>query len=765
MELDQAKTKRMLSLSQPELDTIGTFDIPSPPSVGTNHFESNFTTLQKMQPGVSINAQPEAKEPLKHIIADPEEPMESKKAPIATIPELQLGILDSSENVFLSAHESLPKSSIISLDTVTQTETTSVTDNQATPIVPASPPPALLATSDHKDADSDPVFMTSVPRDNILQDSYTKPEPSLAEPGVVELSHTRPDKPDTGDNLVGKHPSTSVEPTIVTELTPLNDTDKSVFSADSASLPEEISSSGRTVSETPTSVTTSALSHKKIPQPFNEDEVFGALYDSLFPQSFTSDVLSSLTTSPPLIHSEIGYPKTIVRTLDEYWTETNTPTSSHLSTDFDDMEHYNSGMSSSESSGFTSYQTVSESHRDTDILHTNISHSHDSSSTPVDGIGHSETTSHLSEGKSDRFTLIQDAVKSSQMVQISAPPVSDYGTFQDRDTEVTASIRRVILVRESVTDEVSTHAASPVPDIMNAALKTETSGHSGAMDAVEAFVSPSYLSIGSDEGSAMEIFYSAEEDNAESEDEEMYTMDEGEVHMVDRLKRVDRLREDFLQQGKDSGGCMSSRDEGICRGVIVRQTVKEESDQDNDTQSEVQLQPSQSSGGQWQENRKFVVGIDEGIRSSMEFPHVKEEGKQKREEEFLALPVEQVNTVMVCDLVLPSEKHVQQEESQENAGRDTNSDSAATDTAGVTFVKGDTTHSTELHAGASEAEHNRTSHSTEWVDTITQSTDTIRTVQQETAVDLTDTHHPGVSTPESESRELPTGAQPEPIHG
>lgn len=762
MELDQAK--RMLSLSQPELDTSGTFDIPSPPPVGTNHFESNFTTLQKVQPAVSINAQPEAKEPLKHIIANPEEPMESKKAPIATIPELQLGILDSSENNdFISAHESLPKSSLISLDTVTHTETTSVTDNQTTPIVPASPPPAMLATSDYKDVDSDPVFMTSVPRDNILQDSYTKTEPSLAESGGVELSHNRPDKPDTGDSLVGKHPTTSVESTIVTEPTPLNDTDKSIFSADSASVPEEISSSGRTVSETPTSVTTSALSHKKSHHPFNEDEVYGALYDSLFPQSFISDVLSSLTTSPPQIPSEIGYPKTIVRTLDEYWTETNTPTSSHLSTDFDATRRYNSRMSSSESSRFTSYQTVSESCRDTDILHTDVSPSHDSSSTPVDGIGYSETTSHLSEAKPDRFTLIQDTVESSPVVQISTPPVSDYGTFQDRDTQVTASIRRVILVRESVTDEVSTHAVSPVPDKMNTALKTETSGHSGVMDAV---VSPSYLSIGSDDGSVMEIYYSAEEDNAESEDEEMYTMDEGEVHMVDRLKRVDRLREEFLQQAKDSGGCMSSRDEGICRGVIVQQTVKQEKKQDNDIQSEVQLQPSQSSEGQWQENRKFVVGIDEGIRSSVAFPHVKEEGKQKRKEEFLALPVQQVNTVMVCDLVLPSsEKHVQQEGSQENAGRDTSSNSATSDTAGVTFVKGRTTHSAELHAGASEAEHSRTSHSTEWVDTITQSTDTIRTVQQETPVNLTDTHHPGVSATQSESRELPTGAQPDPIHG
>ncbi|XP_040910011.1 beta/gamma crystallin domain-containing protein 1-like [Toxotes jaculatrix] len=80
--------------------------------------------------------------------------------------------------------------------------------------------------------------------------------------------------------------------------------------------------------------------------------------------------------------------------------------------------------------------------------------------------------------------------------------------------------------------------------------------------------------------------------------------------------------------------------------------------------------------------------------------------------------------------------------------------SADTDTsAGAEVVTGILTHSTELQSDATETEHNRAPQSSEWVDTITQSTDRKRTVQEQVAVELStssaDTHRPDTEPAET----------------
>lgn len=878
MELDQANTKGMLSMSQPELDISDTFDIPSPPPVATNQFESNFTLFSQLHSSVNRNTKPEAKEPLKNDSDHSDVPKNQQKAPIATIPELQLELSEEKEN--LPAHENSSKSDSNSFAPTTRTETTSAVENQAVPILPSSQPPFVPVV--------DSVSTSKVPYANvILQQSCTKPETSLAESEVAEVksSHDQPDAPDAAGGPDSKPFLASVDATVATtgaESTQLRHTDNSGPNTYSASVPEQISISERSTPETASVTTSSDVSHAKSSQPVNQDAVYGALYDSLFPQSFTSEVLSSLLNPPPQIRTEIHLETklepVVVKTLDECHTETNFKYSRLSSSrEFesaagkmnDAVGGYANRTSSVESYRFTSNQFSTDlgPRRNPDIHRRHLPSSIHSSSEPVDSsnIPYSELTHSISKGKSDIFSYARDNASSFPVVQISAPPVSDYSvTSQGTDSQVPDSIRRVILVKESVTDEASADAGcpSPVTEEMNEAnspeLKIETTAPSSEMDGPDGIVSPTYLSVGSDDGSAMEIYYSAEEDNAESEDEKTYVFDgRKEICLVDRQKEVFGLCEGSLQQREIAERDINKRDQAELRVVIVKNMEKEEKEGDGKSRTEVQQQlRGRSSEAQVQETGTSEFLVDNDAKSQekevarQEFPQGKQEGQEERKEELLATPVQQVNTLMVCDFAPPSsEPHGQQEgpeenwrekletedhpngeqqtptqgveyladtdswssehmraaacharaediitpstrEAEEQVSLITEADtrgkvskecpeingnaarSAVTDASGgVAVVSGPLTHSTELRSDATETEHNRAPQSSEWVDTITQSTDRIGAVPQQVAVELSDTetdaHRPSAKAADtlSESPEHPAGAQLKPIQG
>ncbi|XP_035537809.1 uncharacterized protein LOC118343163 [Morone saxatilis] len=896
LELDQPDSK-MLSMSQPELDTSDIFDIPSPPPVATNQSESYFPLLNQSQSSVAINTQPEAKEPLTNGSDLVYVHEELQRAPIATIPELQLDNPDSSEekeNIPVHDHSFKSNSNASALST--HTETTSAVE-QTAPSLPGSQPPIMLHTSDHKAAVADSVCTSNSPSDNnILQQSFTNTETSLAESTRVTFPHHQPDAPDIADSTTpnSKPSLAGVDSKVdasIPESTPVPHADNSALNADSARVHQELSISHtekRSIPETVT--TTSADSDEKRARPVNEDAVYGALYESLFPHSFTSGVTSSLSTPPTLIRTEIRHLNTKsepVKTLNECHTDTNL-IYSRLSTsrEFDSaagrMDYAVSGytninatfsernvISSSESSRFTSYQTssASEPYRDPDIHYRYLPSSHHSESEPVDSnnIPYSELTCSLSEVKSDRFSL-----RSVPVVQNSAPPVSDYVTSPGTDTPVTDSIRRVILVKELVTDETSTDPGCPslVPEKMSAAkgleIKIEAtksfSAPSGQTDGYDGPLSPTYLSVGSDDSSAMEIYYSAEEENAESGNEEMYTVDEREeISIVDGMKEVVGLREEFPQQGEITERLISKRHGGELSVVIIKRQNEvgimgdEEKEEDVRSRTEVQQQlrvQGLEARVQETETSEFLVGSDADSQekevATTAFLQLKEEGQEERKEELLATPVQQVNTLMVCDVAPPSsEPHGQGEGSEENwteeletedapngknqllsqeklylAYKDTRSSecihaassnareedtitpkfreteeqvsltaeadtrgeaseestetssniatSTVTDTCGgVEVVTGTLTHGAELQSDTTELEHNRALQSSEWVDTITQSTDRTRTVQQQVAVELSaphaDTHHPDTKAADtlSEGHKHPPEAQPD----
>ena len=199
----------------------------------------------------------------------------------------------------------------------------------------------------------------------------------------------------------------------------------------------------------------------------------------------------------------------------------------------------------------------------------------------VKDIPFSEWTCSVSHGTSDGFDT---TVRSVPVVQNPPPPVSDCAASHGAETRVTDSRQRVILVKELVTEEASADSGcvSPVPDKMSAVESLEIQidtteflyGASGAgpREGSEGPLSPAFLSVGSDDGSVLEVYYSAEENNEEeeSEEEEMYTMYERE--------EVDGLEE--REWGEVVEGGRSKRDEGELRVVIVKMRSEEGSESD-----------------------------------------------------------------------------------------------------------------------------------------------------------------------------------------
>lgn len=716
----------MLSVSQPELDTDDVFDIPSPPPVAPNRFESSFSQPPEQQ---------EPRKPVGHAGVPDEAPM----APIATIPELQMDTAASSEEN-ISAHDNVPQGSMMAPGAPAQTgnQTPSLHPSGQGATVVDSAGSTLLQHGTRQDS-------TSIPEAIGGKTSGDQTPEGLGDPftaGVAAPDHHA----------------------VISRL-----------EAEPVSTPGDTSA--------PEAVTWSAVGPKKTPCLVNQDEVYGALYDSLFPQSFTSEVLSSLATPPPQYSTTGQRPQTIERTLDEYRAESTAPSHPGLSTDPTDPGR----ISVTGSSRFISYENKAESNRGPD-LQSGVPPSSPYSTT---GRGKQAEPAHSPpQGKSQHF-IIKENTPHTALV-ISAPPVFDYGTAPGRDARVTDSIPTQTPVRDVVRDQTSSRAVSPsaVPQkkpVRN--LEWKTPAAPGDMDG---FLSPTYLSVGSDDGSVVDIYYSAEEDNTESGDDEMYTMDEGGVQVEDR-GGTGGLHTQLQQQGDTSG-----RDEGTLRGRMMQE----------------------SGEGETQEGHCSVPHLP-GDRMFLDvMVRIKEEGKETREEKLLlAKPVEQVNKPMVCDFVPPSAEICGQlEDSQElrasklereappnseqrssrqplvyltrrncvsydtrqevlindngaeakeqaliteeggDEGRNADGScttSAATDTAALVAAS--------MTRTGSAPQHNRAPQSTEWVDTITQNTGRIRNLQP-AALHLTDSLRTATTVP-SGSPDPPAGAQRDPSPG
>ncbi|AWP21416.1 putative absent in melanoma 1 protein-like [Scophthalmus maximus] len=631
VELDQGNVKTMFSMSQPELDTCQKFDIPSPPPAATNQSESHLTVPDQSRPLVTVNTQPESQgRPKGSDLADVH--WDVPEAPIASIPELRL---DDEEVGIPVYNKSTRRESPAPL---THGESVPVADTQAAPGLPARQPPGA-----HNAAADESARASPGPRDNdILHQSRTITETPPPESTGVPVSYHRPEAPDGADTA-----------------TPGGE--RSPATAQRAASP--------------------AGSSERRPRPYSQNVLYGALYDSLFPQSFTSEVMSSLPNPPPPIHTErrrltsTKSEPVMVKTRDECHTETNVTYSRPSSTRdpaarrAQDAEGRPAADSkadaSSESSGFSFSQSsaAADYQPDADIRHRYRPSSPRSTSGPVgEDSPYSELTRSLPEVKSDRCSLVRDAVP---VVQNSAPPASDCVTSPGPETRVTDCKPRVILVKETVTDEASADSGcpAPVPDKMSAVDGLEiqigatesfyAASGSGTTEGSDGLLSPAYLSVGSDDGSAMEVYYSAEENGAEeSGDEEMYTMYERED-----VRAAGGAHEMDWGETAERGG--SKRDGGDFRVVTVQMRNEggntgdaEDKEEDLSGQTGAQQRP----GGQAEEAPALEDLVsDDASRHEREsaaaaLPQItEEEGEEEvggRKEQVLATPVQLVNTVM-----------------------------------------------------------------------------------------------------------------------
>ncbi|KAK2920895.1 beta/gamma crystallin domain-containing protein 1 [Channa argus] len=778
MELDQANTKTVFSMSQPQLDTCTKYDIPSPPPVASNRSDSYIDLPGPSHSSVPTKTPTQVTEPLRNssvrFVAH-----YGARAPIASIPELQL---DEDDTLNIPAQDKssspAPKSATETTRAVTQTASS----------LPASRPTIALETSDHDAALVDSAFTSTVPyNDDILQQSDTKTEIYQTESTAVTLSHHHPDASGIVDSAAG-----SGEPfltgvgsktdTAFTESPPVSHNDKSAVKADSASIHQEfsVSTTEKFIPETIKSVSvTSAVSSEKRSRPVIQDAVYGELYESLFPSSFTSEVMSSSSNPPPKIytvkHVDVKSEPFMIKTRNELHTETNV-IYSRLSTSHelaacsmdgadsrytDRRDHVSEGkkVSSSESSRFTPYQSSTPTvlQTDPDNRHEYLLPSLSSASEPVrQDIHYSELSLSHSEVKSDSFVPIHENVRSVPVVKNSAPPVSDCVTSQGTESQITDSKRRVILVKELVTNETDMDPVCPparsdntsaVKDLV-VKIKT-TESFSEQMGGYDGLLSPAYLSVGSDDGSAMDIYYSAEEDNAEaSEVEEMYTVDEREDKVVEDGLKEFRLREEqgeivedrqagkkheadlnvaiikmqdedgnvgneektedvnlqtevqqHLRGPRAEGHVLESKDdeemytldkrEGNCvvdgvkevqpnqgQGEIVerRTGIKNEGklkvviiktrnedgkvgneEKTEDVQTKVQrteCQVHKTAGSEFLLSNHANAREEAAVTAAL--PERKEEGEEGKREELLATPVQQVNTLMECNVAPPS---------------------------------------------------------------------------------------------------------------
>lgn len=767
---DKFQTKKLLSLSQPELDTGEAFDIPSPPPVAANRFEPGFSALN--QPSVSSHSHGGAQEPpLGFDHADV--PDEAPKAPIATIPELQMGAAASSEES-IPAGESAPQSGLTPA-------ATAQTENQTTPIDPSERPQVDLDPSGHEAAVSESAVWATVPRIDVHGRSAATETSGDASLGG-NASHDLPATPDTGGSVLASGLASTPDAAVVPE--PLHQAADSRPEAGAASAPGEVSA--------PEAVPPSAVPHRKSPRPVNQDKVYGELYDSLFPHSFTSEVLSSLSSTPPQVFTQRS--QTIVRTVDEYRTETSTPTypsaRSTAGRDESPADPYADRISVSGGSRLEAEPSMGSD------LHSRAPPSSLCSRFESAAGGEQpEPAGCLSEGPLLHSNLNEDTP--SAVLQTAAPPVSADKTARGRDARVTQSVSALPPVRHVVRDQVSSQAVSlSAPENKtrrNPEWKIQTPAPPADMDG---FVSPTYLSVGSDDGSAVDIYYSAEEDNSESADDEVYAVDEGGAQMGVGGGTTVASHEEPVRRRNFPARDVSDADEGMFSGMLARRG--------GEKTGEGQAR-GYSSKAHLRVDEKFVKVI---VR-------VEDEGMRTREEKLLAKPVLQGNNLAVCDPVPPSaDKRGRLEDTQQIwAGKLETEESPkaeqrpfgqpldylsrkngpserqeviiiarSTTTAKQISIAAEAERSSDgrsatgagadaaaLLAGSlthtgSAAEHNTVPQRADWVDTITRSAGRSRNLEPEVQLHLTETQRTAAA-PQSESPEQAAGAQPDPSRG
>ncbi|XP_054620535.1 uncharacterized protein crybg2 [Dunckerocampus dactyliophorus] len=792
VEEEQARRKGMLSKSQPVLDTSDSFDIPSPPSIHSNLLQSYFAVSNRTP--VSHTAKLQPQQPLTNgsdLLLQPN----AQKAPIANIPELQqVDIVPSEDTNNISVDDNLSGSNYTSVHKPVQINSASPFAETATE---QNQPP--LVTLDCEELKSNS-FATDFGDHDFLQQSNANTNVSIAEPISTPLSYH---EVNATDALYGSTPNS--QPSLAS-----NDTDAKLL-PDPVPYTESRMVQGDVLfTDTEQSVPDVAENvaiNEKTGLPVNRDAVYGALYESLFPQSFTSEIKSSLPTD----HIEVTHDtRKVVETHSYFQNERDVVYSRPLTSDHaftvlhEPLSHQRT----------SSYNTPTASEFQ---INTHSPHSHLTSISST--YCYSEVVDNSSDPvyqhagiKSKSFTPFENALISLPVASISAPPVHDELTSQGTDTQVTDTIGKAVLVKEVFFNERSTDfplSSFKQNDMITATgLKMDTANESIASPPpglTEGYVvpcSPLYLSVGSDVGSAVDVYYSAEEDNMDSLDEQKYAMDKIEKQISLGPSEVTKFEKLSLQV--EAGKTIDNVELHLPKMEIGGNKERQEF-------LDLQSDPHHFLRSQKDECEVPETGRTEFFNAEDESMDVIQVAAkvlpQIKEEELLATPVLQVKTQKVCEFAAPSsspqgeetrgnwievfetadhlngEERPPRQDRQYLPERDTQSEyvlkthakeedlrmpefrakeeklsppiteesmecaytnsinvkSAVTQNSGLAnLVTSTLMHSHELQSEAVATEHNRAPRECEWVDTITESADGNRAGQEQVAVELSE---------------------------
>ncbi|MEQ2294822.1 hypothetical protein AMECASPLE_007748 [Ameca splendens] len=610
LDLDQADSKMQFSLSQPELDTSGTFNIPSPPPLSSNRSEAYFSF--PVGSFLTPKTQVESELLLSNSCAE-----RTPRAPIASIQELHLE--DSASSVEESAPAQTQTSSAVPSFQSKQAETAVDPDLlQSYTTSAASDSSALShhqtdntsgktelilqnsgANRNVSDAAA-PLSQESAPKKIENQEGFTltvtsEPQTVVLTSTVSEEQRTKPSRQDStaplSESLAVGEAEHQEALTVTESLIPEPDPGTSFVSSKQISAERSDPESDSMISP---------ISAEPTHLPVSQDLVYEALYDSLFPPNFTSEVIASLLQHPSQIPARLPAFQTES-------TEVQRPPESPTETD-----RTRSLQSHDPATGFFSSGEINPT----------CAPSAQTSSSSRIQVPYSELTASHSHSRG----LVPDS---------AASPVS--GTSPGTDSRVSCTKRRVILVRQSLTP-----VSSPPDHRMNTQeVETQMENFfvpTGPTDGSDRALSPAYLSVGSDEGSTMEVYFSAQEDNTESGEEEMFTVDEREKTFVSEEGREMQLQGEDTQQ---VGGGLTG---GTLRGEA--QTRSEETTKGHRLEDQLLFQG----------NSECILGPNPRIEEKEETNSAQVRGKaeEERKEELLAPPVQQVNKLMECDSTPPS---------------------------------------------------------------------------------------------------------------
>ncbi|XP_047238753.1 beta/gamma crystallin domain-containing protein 1-like [Girardinichthys multiradiatus] len=748
LDLDQANSKMQFSVSQPELDTSGTFNIPSPPPLSSNRSEAYFSF--PVGSFLTPKTQLESDLLLSNSCAEG-----TPRAPIASIQELHLE--DSASSVEESAPAQTQTSSAVPSFQSKQAET--AVDPDFLQSYTTSAASGSSASSYHQTDNTSgktelilqnsganrnvsdaaaPLSQESAPKKIENQEGFTltvtsEPQTVVLTSTVSEEQRTKPSRQDStaplSESLAVGEAEHQEALTVTESLIPEPDPGTSSVSSKQISAERSDPESDSMISP---------ISAEPTHLPISQDLVYEAFYDSLFPLNFTSEVIASLLQHPSQIPARLPAFQTES-------TEVQRPPESPIETD-----KTRSLQSHDPAAGFFSSGEINPT----------CAPSAQTSSSSRIQVPYSELTASHSHSRG----LVPDS---------AASPVS--GTSPGTDSRVSCAKRRVILVRQSLTP-----VSSPPDHRMNTQeVETQMENFfvpTGPTDGSDRALSPAYLSVGSDEGSTMEVYFSAQEDNTESGEEEMFTVDEREKTFVPEEGREMQLQGEDTQQ---VGGGLTG---GTLRGEA--QTRIEEITKGHRLEDQLLFQG----------NSECILGPNPRIEEKGETNSAQVRGKaeEERREELLAPPVQQVNKLMECDSTPPSSDPSGEGNQAEDVETDDLSDEEqkALSLQGkflISEVRRPEETGEELCVQAREGEERTFSSNTcsaagqipdaagatrspEWADTMTKSADGIAATQQQVSDKLPapDTRtlppdlHPAKPTSHLDHGFQYSGAEPEP---